>query len=458
MRLGLGVAAIVALLAAANVSIAEPAAPGTPAVVTLYGHLFGFPQNNDPNEEARLVNAQFPEGEADLSLALGGSTSFQANGGYGLEYRSTAGLVQVKSREEYGAGGRANLHPEVGFTKPLHLDQAQELTGVHYFSVDDTPVFALGGNDGNDLPDYYPDLDIDYGVRPKASVSMRVWLDGDAAEGGKPTVASGRSAEIDMVSLPETIPGQTFVYRFEVPLGTAKIATIPGQEAPANLRFNVNIAALNSVKAGGMQWGAIAVNSGESFPPSWTLAVKSPLDVELVYPKFVDDKLVVLGIFNSPFGSYDVDLKTVAASWEGPTTPKTLRKPTLDYSVAHGGHFDPVNATWVWDYKADEAKAGQYKVTISAQNRQHTAITSTSAFFTIAKGSEAGKTQAGSSGVQTFRGDVNETLPGGAIPVTPVEPKLVTEDKSKEEGFLPGFSLAAVLVALALLLVRRRQP
>jgi hypothetical protein len=74
---------------------------------------------------------------------------------------------------------------------------------------------------------------------------------------------------------------------------------------------------------------------------------------------------------------------------------------SADFSVAHGGHYKPVNVTWVWDYKADKAPAGDYRVSVTAWNFQHSASSTTSATFRIAKDGTGQVLSIGRSGQQT---------------------------------------------------------
>jgi hypothetical protein len=128
------------------------------------------------------------------------------------------------------------------------------------------------------------------------------------------------------------------------------------------------------------------VNSGEFYPNRFTLPVKNPFDVELVYPQFLHDKLLIHAMLNSPWGSYDVDRKSVAIDVRGDTAgpvQMVSSTRTADFSVAHGGHYKPVNLTWVWDYKADKLQPGDYTVTVTASNFQHSASSTTQGKFRI---------------------------------------------------------------------------
>jgi hypothetical protein len=147
------------------------------------------------------------------------------------------------------------------------------------------------------------------------------------------------------------------------------------------------------------------INSGDFYPIRFTMPVKNPFDVELVYPQFLHDKLLIHAMLNSPWGSYDVDSKTVGIEVvDDANRPVAMTKfnRVADFSVAHGGHYKPVNITWVWDHKAENLRPGTYKATVTASNFQHSATSATTASFRINPDGSGTVLSVGRSGQQTF--------------------------------------------------------
>ncbi|MGQ0536645.1 MAG: hypothetical protein ACT4PT_11295 [Methanobacteriota archaeon] len=170
------------------------------------------------------------------------------------------------------------------------------------------------------------------------------------------------------------------------------------------------------------------------------LPVRNAFDVEMVIPQFLHEKLVLLGVVNTPWGSYDLDPASVKLAIED-SRDNLVETPSLqfiaDYSVAHGGHYLPANLTWIWDYKADGLAPGTYTVTVGATNWQGSAQSSTKAKFTINRDGTPGPIEIGRSGQQTASEKDIEEFQKGA------------ENASGREGAGPSF--AADLVPLTLL-------
>jgi hypothetical protein len=155
------------------------------------------------------------------------------------------------------------------------------------------------------------------------------------------------------------------------------------------------------------------------FPTTFTLPTKNALDVELVIPQFVHDKLLIHSVISSAWGSYDVDVPsakvTVLDSGLRPVDmPSVVR--VGDYQVAHGAHFKPVNITWIWDYKADKLRPGTYKVLVEACNRQHSACEATEAAFTIGEDLAPTDVVVGRQGQRTISEGQLDAMTGGTEP------------------------------------------
>jgi MYXO-CTERM domain-containing protein len=261
-------------------------------------------------------------------------------------------------------------------------------------------------------------------------------------------LAQGISDPVDMLSLDSSLNnGQGEVYEFVINLGKPAEAVIP-KEMDWVLQFRWYIEQAGNTVLTELNWN---VNSGEFHPVRFTLPVKNPFDVELVYPQFLHDKLLLHAMLNSPWGSYDVDAKSVHLAIEGeggrPVEPQHIAR-SADFSVAHGGHYKPVNITWVWDHKADNLRPGTYKATVTASNFQHSASSSTSATFRILPDGTGQVMSIGRSGQQTFTEAQLQQLG---------QPGNLHTQSAAQPARAPGPELPLAALALAgLALLRRR--
>lgn len=462
--------------------------------VTFYAHIFHHDQNNP-----MPMNTQFPAGEADYSIgqALGCGTPPPAPdgtfedlpGGAGYEscettgynnqlWYSTAGFVQVKTGEEWGSD-YAKFHNERGLTKDVFVDLTQQPVSTYYMSADfhgwvttlcaavcwnwDPGMFQdwvveswmwhapLGElhTDADKEPDMSPVID-----RTEEAVLM----------------AHCKTEPLNMVSLDPTIPtGQQTVWPFVCPMewDPEFAATDGSVPHTSNLimefRWYQETNGQKYIPGGpGTPFPNFNVNSGEDYPANVVVPVRNPIDVELVYPQFIHDKLVLLSVINTPWGSYDIDPALITLTVKDASGNKVAFKDgtltqVLEQSVAHSGHYMPIKPTWVWDYKTQGLEPGEYSVTVGVTNFQHSVTTETTALFTINKDG-GGETQEGRSGIQTLVGNLHAGHEGTAADpnsqgnATSTAPPTTTE---KSPGL--AFPLLAAAMAAVLLLRRRAE-
>lgn len=420
------------------------------SVVTFYGHVFDMGLNR-PN----AANTEKPLGEENFGLGLGGHcTSLMpvadpagqvAGDCRSAEFNqmvlfSTAGFVDIRNRAEFLQNGEyALLHNERGQTKDVIFDQGQSVTATVYFTMD-AHGWAVGAANPYgtncvpphppDVPCVYPYWGWDPGAFPEVVMDATLYMAPLGSHGGNASDAPPiqdviRSGEATVVAKgqwgPDMVlnglPGQPNVMEAVIDLGPPQVDSIPRendffliytvyQESPAG----------NYQVRSGVRWW-----SGELFPPSFTLPVKNAFDVERVIPNFAHGKLAILGVMNTPWGSYDVDGDSVTLEIEDPTGAVLDPSHLLqfgDFSVAHGGHYLPINVTWIWDYRADNARPGDYTVTVTAKNFQHSAEGTCQATFTIERDNRdrlvPGEVSEGVCGIQSASDEFLETITQGA--------------------------------------------
>lgn len=474
------------------------AQPGQP--VTFYAHIFAHGQGSP-----MPMNTQFPDGEADYSIGqadgcgtpppapdgtmeglpafnvggvpVGGEPDCETWAGNTQFWYSTAGFVQVKSSDEWGNDYTA-FHNERGLTKDVFLDLSQNPVSTYYMSADfhGWLVTLCQAACWNWDPGMFQDWVVESWLwhAPLGELHSNASEEPDMSkiiERAPEAVlmAHGKTAPIDMVSLDPSVPtGQQTVWPFvsEMEWDPAFAAT----DGSVPYTDNVVMQFRWYQETDGQKYiigpGTVApnwnVNSGEDYPANVVLPVRNAIDVELVYPQFIHDKLVLLSVINTPWGSYDIDPALItldikdSSGTRVPFKEGTLSQ-VLEQSVAHSGHYQPIKPTWVWDYKAQDLKPGEYSVTVGVTNFQHSVATETTALFTV-NADGGGATQEGRSGIQTLRGNLHAghegtaADPNSTVSQAPSAPGTTTEKS-------PGVALPALVAAVAVtgFLLRRRQ-
>ena len=362
--------------------------------VTFYGHIYGFGRDSP-----MPMNTQFPTGEADYSIGTASgcgapppapaSTACETAAFNSQYWYTTAGFVQVKTSEEWG-GDYSLFHNERGLTKDVFVDMTQNPVSTYYMSADfhGWLVALCQAVCWNWDPGMFQDWVIESWMWHAPLGELHADADKEP-DMSKVTdrapeavlMAHGKTEPVDMVSLDPTIPtGEKTVWPF--------VSTMEWDPAFAStdgsVPFTDNIVMefrwyqetdgqkyiLGAPGSPTPNWN---VNSGEDWPANVVVPVRNPIDVELVYPQFIHDKLVLLSVINTPWGSYDIDPALIQLTVKEANGNKvdfkdgTLTQ-VLEQSVAHSGHYMPIKPTWVWDYKTQGLEPGDYSVTVGVTN------------------------------------------------------------------------------------------
>lgn len=384
--------------------------------ITFYGHIFGhtLDQPMPANTQAPIGEDNYglgtfsectPHGSAfPLSLDPQGTVepgmTCEDNPAHKLALFSTAGFVGPDNRAEFDSGGGySQLHNERGQTKDIHLDENGEITATVYMTLDFHSWPASTGDTNcvqphpENVPCAYPYWGWDVGTQPEFVVEGTLYQadlgDRDNATAAPPVREAIQSGDAEVVANGQWGPGQPTVglpntpqvLEFEVPLGQPETGVIDKSNdfiLVYETYSNVNDEEYNIHTV--RWWG------GELFPATFDMPVQNAFQVERVIPSDVFGKLPILGIINTPWGSYDTNSDSIELSIEGPNgqSVDTEGIPQFtDASVAHGGHFKPVNTTWVWDYKDYDLSPGDYTITVSAENFQGSSSASCEASVTL---------------------------------------------------------------------------
>jgi hypothetical protein len=379
----------------------------------------------------------------------------------------TAGPVQVHQFSDFNYTA---LHNEHGRAKDVYLDTTKDIHAWFYAAADffSYPLLCQGGL-GPDLACPLPSWGWDPGVIPNFVVEATLYTAvlGDYGQGASepPPIAAGLAGaevlakgSVGPVTLQTGLPGSPNAMEFDVNLGKPAQAVVP-KDRDLFLVYSW----YEQMPTGKMGLSYMKPWAGEQFPVRFQLPVRNPFDVELVIPQFLHSKLLVHGVLSSPWGSYDVDLKTVDIEVRDPAdSPVSLEHLVRagDYSVAHGAHFKPVNVTWVWDYAADRAKPGTYTATVRGCNLQHSSCGSTESRFTINADGSPGDIVVGRSGqVTASEGQLRQITQGSNLTANEARVPVVAEPPAARKAPGPEPLLLAASVALLALAARaRRQP
>lgn len=420
--------------------------------ISFYGHVFGHGMGGEGNVGPQPANTEFPTGEnlygvGSLHYCTPAGTATNApsvepgedcesDEENTLVLFSTPGTVDVETTTEFEQeGGYAQFHNERGQTKDIVLGD-DSVTARLFLTVDAHGWF-VGNGYGTfcayphpvNVPCAYPYWGWDVGAQPNFQVQATLYKADlgsrsesstappihDALESGDAEVVAQGAEMMSMAA--NGLPGTPKALEFNIDLGTPAKDTIERtKDFFLVYRF---YSEANGEAVGPGTW---RIWSGEFFPPTFQMPVENQLAVERVIPTFANQKLAILGVVNTPWGSYDVKSGSVDMTIEdqqGNTVqPQKLTTSGLSRSLAHGGHYVPVNKTWIWDYKDEPGlQPGNYTVTVDAANLQGSATASCSATFVLEENQQgrlvAGETNPGSCGFQTLSEERAQELKEG---------------------------------------------
>lgn len=333
---------------------------GGPVVIPLYGHIYDLLQPVPINTQPMPADYDLARGFG--SPSVGGVGPLETP--HSLRFYSSPGLVEYNLTED----GLPRHHPERGISYDVLLDTSKPILGYWWMSVKPLDVPQVGAQDGPEA-----------GALPSLTVRMTMRVGDDI---GADLDAGEILAQGQTTLGPERWAVNGEPVEFVVDLGTPKVDRIPGDEA-----FNVLVEWFNAETPTGEQivqrdW---VLHTGLAYPNRVEVTAMNPLALYSVKPTPLgEDKMTIHALLNSPLGNYDVDVATIQLQVEGPTTPRAIAAPVVvQRSFGHNQHAEPVEVTWSWDYRAEAAAPGTYKVTVTAQNLQRTATVTKSATFVI---------------------------------------------------------------------------
>jgi len=175
----------------------------------------------------------------------------------------------------------------------------------------------------------------------------------------------------------------------------------PGLSSPPGTKFEItfkpsvdiiaakdNIVLSVTVDTGGsgMTSGQSTFATGKENPWGVSLPLLNPIDMKTSC-YFENNSVVVSSLVNSPFGSKDIDAKSINVTVTGPTTPV---KADFTQALVSVNGTNMTKVDWIWKYKQDGAKPGEYTATITVGNLQKISISNITKFTITESGGHTG--------------------------------------------------------------------
>lgn len=357
----------------------------TPTV--LYMHIADarndFPINTQPPDDRFNQGASFglftqsqtcfddPTGQAGLL-----NNEYHTYYGY-----STPGYVEYDFQED----GLPRYHTERGISFDVRLDTAEPFTLYWYLETQ----YIAGDNQAlplnpNQHPVVVPNVKVIATMREGDAVSI-----GHEALNSGAVIASGETEPMLLEPNAENhaaVDGR-HVYEFAVPMTFEK--EIITRDEAYNIRIDVamELPVCPNTPEEHIMPNLVAVHTSPDHRPRMELSIMNPIRIEYIHPQFVGEEMVIHTSFNSPWGNYDVDEAAggIEVGVEGPSKAASLvRAAFVQRHHDHFHHQEPVDVTYIWPYKNDNAQKGEYLVHVSVWNDQHTAQAKGIAKFDIA--------------------------------------------------------------------------
>lgn len=387
-------ALVVGMLAVPTVSAQDSLNnPNKSTPTTLYFHIFDTFNKFVINTQAMNVETfevggtNFPT-LVDTPVNQVMEAQYDFNTLYGT---STAGPVEY----DFIENGRPRFHPERGIAADVNLDTSVQ--PVAYIYIEPRDILGCNTNACDfppELPNCLPDLTVRVTMRTGDDPGPDGNLDaGDLIMGGQKTYTvctaagaplgsavalNGEYKEVDSAGIVE----------FAIPLDVAA-NKIPKKDA-----FNVRIDWWQGTAAGGViqedqfAEGFLRLAADQDHLPRLEMNIMNPVYIEFIHPQVAAGTLLIHTGVNSPWGTYDINAEDVVVSVEGPSTPVVLNQVVATNEHVHGLHDKAAEITYLWSFRDEGAKDGDYTINLSVKNNAGTATATGSAGFTI-KGKEA---------------------------------------------------------------------
>ncbi|HUR25659.1 MAG TPA: hypothetical protein VM327_06570 [Candidatus Thermoplasmatota archaeon] len=426
------VRAIAALSFAAVLSIAVPTQaqlsnPSESTPTTLYFHIFdtfnAFPINTQPMDVAffEVGGTNFPTASHTIVSDQAGDYDFNTIRGF-----STSGPVEY----DFIENGHPRFHPERGIAADVKIDGSVQ--PVVYLYMDVRDLFSTDAGDPQvGLPQVLPSFTFRFTMRTGNEIGPDTDLDaGQLLMSGQTTAhvidthALGQNGPFAGQTAPDGtpvyVPDESGVVEFAIPLDLAS-TTIPKADS-----FNVRIDWYQNPTGQADQDDSVAEGwmrlvSDAQHLPRLEMAILNPVYIEYIHPEVAAGILLIHSCVNSPWGTYDVDVANITVAVDGPSAPAALQQVISQNSHVHGLHDKCAEVTYLWRFRDEDAKNGQYDINLDVPNMRGSSLASGQAGFTV-EGKKAYGIDEGGEVVEPAAADGGKDSP---MPIGPVIALLV---------------------------------
>lgn len=414
------------LLLAATPVQAQLSNPSASTPTTLYFHIFDtfnpFPINTQPMdvEYFDVGGTSFPTvSNTIVSQQIG---DYDFNTIYGF---LTSGPVEY----DFIENGRPRFHPERGIASDVRLDDQVQPTVYLYmdvrdlFSTDASPDFQDLGWGG--LPSALPSFTFRFEMRTGNSLREEDLASGVVLMSGATTahvvdthtlgandVLAGQSAPD---GTPILVPDESGIVEWAIPL-TVDATFIPKTDAfHVRLDWFQNPSGDPSTEDTVAQ-GQMRLVSDAAHLPRLEMAILNPVYIEYIHPEVAAGILLIHSCVNSPWGTYDVDVANISVSVDGPSVPAQLQQVISQNAHVHGLHDQCAEVTYLWRFRDEDAKNGDYAIRLEVPNLVGNAEASGQAGFTVEGKKAFGVDEQGNEVEPVDTGSSKESpLPAGVL-------------------------------------------
>jgi len=301
---------------------------------------------------------------------------------------SSAGFVEI-------VDGAWRTHQEPGLAEEVKI-VGDTIHLYFYLSAypvpgQDSDAAPTGKNVVDAMPQVGVYARIETGRFPNAGTLI---AEGDTGAGDAvPGVVPNAPGRVTLISA----PGQPDIYEIDVPMKVVKNVIPDVRSGAAGFLVSINPYQIKQGDGGRDKDTQISQNDwrvrvGPKTPPHIVLTAEKSMMTKAASLSVYNGAMYVRWSFVSPWGSYDVNDRTINVQlMGGPTSPDPskvgLSRPlVVKRSVDHDAHFKPVNATWKFDYQKANLADGEYMFHLNVMNLQETYQLQETLKFTMAGG------------------------------------------------------------------------
>lgn len=279
---------------------------------------------------------------------------------HGFGAYSSAGFVEIQD-------GEWRTHQEPGVAEDIQI-VGDTITLYYYLSAYPVPTKTSDNPaPGHTAVAVAPQV----GVHAVMTAGRNPGIGRVIAEGD-----SGTSGRINILYLPNDV--QPPIYEVRVDLAVVE-KTIPSvwndgkgyavQVTPYQVR--------DPTLGAEVTQSEVRAHAGPQTPPHMVVEIADPLVTKSMRTTLFNNALYFRWSVTSPWGSYDVDDRTLAITVSGaaeadPSKAGISRPYNVRHFTDHNGHFKPTNVTWKFDYRRAALPDGAYTAQMSVLNLQGT--------------------------------------------------------------------------------------